>query len=74
LADYIIENKLLDIALESIKRVLLNKLFTRPLLYMRSGFVLKERTICHVGSLKFGTAKTLKEGECQNGQWNRQMV
>ena len=69
-----IDNKLLEITLVFIERVLFNKLFKRPHLYLRSGFVLKERTICHAGSLKFGTAKTLREGECQNGQWNCQMV
>jgi hypothetical protein len=48
--------------------------FFRPQIKERSGFVLKGRTICQVGSLKFGTVKTLKEGGRQNGQWYRQMV
>jgi len=33
-----------------------------------------EKTICQFGSLKFGTAKNLKEGEWHYDQWYCQMV
>jgi hypothetical protein len=45
--------------------------FTRPHMSQRSGFILQERFIRQVGSLKFETVKISKEGGCHYGQWNR---
>ncbi|CAB1075198.1 hypothetical protein D1AOALGA4SA_3018 [Olavius algarvensis Delta 1 endosymbiont] len=55
MADDLIYMKLFQISLPSNKKVLFNKIFIRPARIARPGFVLKDRTICRVGNLQFGT-------------------